>query len=553
MADMDGKSLVRRLGQMKSNRSTIDSHCQEIARLVMPMMAQFGMSNVSFMQGEKRTEYLMEGTAPLALDRYASAIEGFLVPRGEKWSKITTNDKGLNNDPEVKQYFDDANDLLFSSRYDPRAGFQSQVHECLMGVGAFGTTGLFTDGVIHSGNTGSLSAGMTYTSIPLTQLYISQGKNGQVDTVFREFRWPARCWVDSFGPDCPPEIAAAAERDPDLEYTLVHAVMPNPARRIGAMGPQGMKYASYYVWPDKGIIVSRGGYNTLRYAIARGTKGPGEHYGRGPAMLILPEIKSLNKFRYKLLQQQDMALNPPTLIANEMNGAFKMRAGAVNSGMVSQDGRPLAVPYINGANFMPAEREMERIRSIIADAFLLSLFQILIERPGQQTAYEVGQRAKEQATLLSPLVGKLQTEFLGSIIETELDILSEFGALPPMPEALIEAQGEYSITYQSDVMRAMEATELDGYQRWIGDASPMATLNPDILEIVDHEGMLREAAEKRGIPQKHIRSTDQLAQLRAMKQQAAAAQQAIPEAQAVAELEQTQASTKAMHRNGARR
>src|SRR5690606_39049259 len=105
------------------------------------------------------------------LTRYASAIEGFLVPRGERWSKLTTNDKSLNNAPRVKAFFDDANDLLFNVRYDPRAGFQSQMHGTLTGIGAFGTAGLFVDGTVKADNRGAISTGTRYTGIPLVNLY----------------------------------------------------------------------------------------------------------------------------------------------------------------------------------------------------------------------------------------------------------------------------------------------------------------------------------------------------------------------------------------------
>lgn len=545
--DEDGKSLMRRQSQMETDRSVLDTHCNEIAELVLPMMARFQQQG-DMVKGDKRTNKLMEGTSPHALIRYASAIEGFLTPRGERWSKLTTNNKELNKSPKVKQYFEDINELLFNVRYDQRAGFSSQIHECLIGIGAFGTTGLFPDGRLTGGVTGRLVPSMTYKSIPLVQLYVSENGAGFADTAHRKFKHTARNFVADFKDQCPEIVAKHAEKEPDREFDLLHVIMPNPEHRAGALGPKGMRYASWYVFPETGQTIRRGGYNTQRYAIARGIKGPGEVYGRSPAMLLLPEIKTINEMRRGLLRAQHMTLNPPTLLHSEFGSNFNIEPRALNYGMVSADGRPLAIPLQMGNTFPPTEREMERIRSLINDGFLLSLFQVLVNRNSQETATMTLQKAKEQAIILSPLIGKLQTEFLGNIIESEIDILAENGALPRMPQELIEAEGEYSVMYKSDIQRALEAGEIEAYGNWLNDASPMAGVNPDVLEIVDHEALLAEAAEKRGISSRFIRTPEQLAVLRKQKAQQRAMVQAVPAAEAAANIDQTRAKTEQLRR-----
>ena len=542
---------MRRQAQMETERSILDSHCQEIAELVLPMMSTF-FEDTNSNRGGKRTNKLMEGSSPHALMRYASAIEGFLTPRGEKWSKLTTSDTALNRVPAVKEYFEGVNKLLFDVRYDQQSGFGSQIYECLLSVGAFGTTGLFPEGRVIVSDNGSLVPSMSYRSIPLVQLFISENSAGFVDTVHRKFKHTARNFVTDFKDATPEVVQRAVDKEPDREFDLVHVVMPNPEYRRGALGPKGMKYASYYVFPETGKTIRRGGYNTQRYAVARGTKGPGEIYGRSPAMLILPEIKTINQMRRDLLRASHMTLNPPTLLGSEIGANFAMEPRALNYGMVSPDGRPLAIPFQMGNTFPATEREMERIRQLINEAFLLTLFQILVQRNPGETATLTLQKAKEQAIILAPLIGKLQTEFLGSTIESEIDILTEAGAMPEMPDELIEAQGEYTIQYQSDIQRALEVSEIEAYHNWLADAGPMAEGKPELLEVVDHEGILMDAAEKRGISSRFIRTPDQLDGLR----QARAQQQATAAAPALAEqaanIDNTMADTKAKQGGRAR-
>src|SRR4029077_1707786 len=104
---------------------------------------------------------------------------------------------------------------------------------------------------------------------------------------------------------------------------------------------------------------------------------------------------------------------------------------------------------------------MAEERTLIGDAFLVTLFQILTETP-QMTATEVIERTNEKGILLAPTVGRQQSEYLGPMIERELDVLGAQGLLPPMPPRLKEAKGEYQVVYTSPFSRAMRAQEAAG-------------------------------------------------------------------------------------------
>ena len=61
--------------------------------------------------------------------------------------------------------------------------------------------------------------------------------------------------------------------------------------------------------------------------------------------------------------------------------------------------------------------------------------------------------------LLGPLAGRQMSEFLGPMVERELDLLARAGQIPPMPQELAEAGGEYKIEYDSPLARAQRAEE----------------------------------------------------------------------------------------------
>ena len=78
------------------------------------------------------------------------------------------------------------------------------------------------------------------------------------------------------------------------------------------------------------------------------------------------------------------------------------------------------------------------------------------------TATEVIERTTEKGILLAPTVGRQQSEYLGPLIERELDLLAQMRLLDPMPPQLRErAPRIYETVYTSPLSRAARAQEAD--------------------------------------------------------------------------------------------
>ena len=101
------------------------------------------------------------------------------------------------------------------------------------------------------------------------------------------------------------------------------------------------------------------------------------------------------------------------------------------------------------------------------------------------TATEVLERAREKGALLSPTMGRQQSEMLGPMIEREIDLLSQQGLLPPLPDALIEADGEFDIEYDSPLSRSQRSEEAAGWLRTLEAAIAYANTTQDV-SVLDH-------------------------------------------------------------------
>jgi len=522
MADMRADEVLQGYDKLKGNRGTWENHWQEVAERVWPTMAEMTGWRTP---GEKRSEKIFDSTAQRALPRFAAAMDSMLTPVTQVWHGLRTGIPELDDNVEVQRWCDNIRDIMFRQRYAPSANFASQVFECYMSLGAFGTSGLFIDEI--PGVT------MRYRAIPLSELVIDLDHVGRVDTVYRCFQLTARQaaqrkeWAEKL----PRGIVEQANKNPNTQFEFVHCVRPNEDYREGMAGPQGMRYVSRYVSREGQVLLEEGGYRVMPYAVGRYVTGPREIYGRSPAMEALADIKSLQEMEKTMLRMAHRLVDPPLILTEEgAFNAFSVRPNALNYGYLRDDGTPLVQPLITGGN-LPVGIEMtDQKRKAVNDSFLVTLFQILVEQPRVMTATEVLQRAQEKGALLGPTMGRQQSEFLGPIIERELDIMSASGMIQEPPPVLMEyimEGGEILPKYQGPLARLMKTEEAAGILRTIEAMLPVAQASGDmsVLRRINADEAVKLIAEANGVPAKALRTDDEIAEMDAAEQQAMQTQQ----------------------------
>jgi hypothetical protein len=529
MANDRVDDIIRRQEKMSTDRATFDQHWREIAERILPRSDLFRTNR---QPGDKHTERVFDATANLALERFAAAMESMLTPRTQKWHKLRTGVPELDDQKEIKEYLDAVTQILFSVRYAPKANFASQANEAFMSLGAFGTGGVYIDEAV--------GGGIRYRSVHLSELYIAENFQGVIDTVYRKFQMTARQVMQRTtlkGPlrwkpeDIPQKIKEAAEKFPEQLFDFLHAVQPNDDVKYGRKDYKGMLFSSCYISIEGRQMVHEGGYRTMPYAVGRYVTSPKEIYGRSPAMTVLPDIKMLNEMSKTVIRAAHKIVDPPLLLQEDgALQAFDMRPSALNFGGVNEQGQQLVHPLITNARIDIGEAMMDQRRKVINDAFLVTLFQILVDAP-QMTATEAMLRAQEKGALLAPTMGRQQSEFLGPMIEREIDILAKAGALPPMPEMLLEMGGMVEIEYVSPLNRAQRSEDGVAILRTLESLASLAQINPKVLDLFDPIETARELADINGVPAKIMRSPEQLEQKEAeetQQAQAAALLQAAP-------------------------
>jgi hypothetical protein len=518
--------IIARRDRLKSARSAWESHWQEIADRVLPRHAEFTARRTP---GTKRTKEIFDATAAIGLERFAAALESMLTPRSQRWHHLRASLPGLNDLPEVRAWFERVEDILFGARYATHANYASQQHEVYMSLGAFGTGVLFV-------GPDTARNGLLYRAVHLGECSVAEDFQGRIDTLYRDFEHSARQAMQRWGDANPDPIKRAAEKEPDRKFRFIHAVEPRGERDPRKADGVNKPFASVYVAEEGRAIVQENGFDEFPYMVSRYVTAPRETYGRAPAMTVLPDIKMLNEMNKSVIRQAQLAVEPPILVYDDgvlgRNNGVGLTPGFINYGGVNKDGRPLMQPFQSGGRVDIGLELMDQRRRTINDAFLVTLFQILVEQPNM-TATEALMRAQEKGALLTPVVGRQQSEALGPMIAREIAILQRLGVLPAMPDALVAAQGEYEIEYDSPLSRAQRSEQVVGIARTFEVLAPLASAQPDIFDVFDGDALAQLAAEVNGVPQKVLNTPDAIQQLRQGRAQAQQVQALLAAAPAV--------------------
>ena len=517
------QELIRQFSQLKSQRSNWESHWQEVKDRVWPHSADFNTRRSS---GTKRTEEMLDASAALALEKFAAALESLLTPRQQQWHKLQAMDEELADDPQVKAWLELATKWLFRVRAAPGAGYYAHAHEGYKSLGAYGNTCMFVEA--HSGG------GLRYSHVPIAKAYVALNQFGAIDTIFKCYRMTAKQAFQTWGERAPEKARQTLASNPWQELEYLHVVRPNGWRDPQAIGPRGMAWESVHLCLDSQEIIDIGGYAQLPYLFSRYTVNPDESYGRGPAMLVLSNIKILQEQQKTFLRAGHKLVDPPLLVHDEGvlgtgGKVIRLTPGGVNYGGVNAAGRPLIQALQTGGRLDLTFEMMERERETINEAFLVTLFQILVQNP-QMTATEALIRAQEKGQLLAPAVGRQQSELLGPQIHRELWLGLNSGELPPPPEELTS----YEVEYESPATQYQKAATLVAIQRTVEVAAPGLQADPGLMQKFKWDKIIDEAASAQGVPLELIRTEEEYAEARAAYDQAQAAQQAIAMGQGVA-------------------
>lgn len=503
----DAAKIVRRWERLASDRTQWESNWQDIADNLLGRR-DFLTSRTA---GSRRDLRIFDGTAMQAADLLAASLHGMMTNPSTRWFSLAIDDDRVARDEEVTLWLETVEDSMLRVFGDSESEHPQACHEFYLDLGTFATAGMFVGD--------APGRGVLFSTRALGELYIAENAAGRVDTVFRKFKMTARQAKQEFG-EAGPKIEAAIAADKQEEpFEFVHAVYPREEYDGSKRDSKNMPFASCYVSLADKKIVSEGGFHEMPYLVARWSKDAGETYGRGPGWNALADTNMLNAMSKTVIKAAQKVVDPPLLVADD-GVVLPVRTvpGGLNFGRMDARG-PFIQPLQTNARLDIGLEMMEQRRQAIRSAFYADVLQVM--RDPRMTAAQVYQIANELMRTMGPVLGRLQSEFLGPMIDRVFAIMWRQGQIPDPP---LQAQGHpVRVEYISPMAKAQKASVAQAVLRTYEPAIQLAAIDPSVMDNLDNDEAIHILAEANGAPMKMLRdkkARDRIREDRAEKQQA---------------------------------
>jgi hypothetical protein len=531
-------------------------------------------------EGARKTKKIYDNTGADAAQKLAAGLYSRTVNPASKWFYITleTADEELENNKEINNWFDIARDRTQSVINKRGTGALYQTY-CDLTSLCNAVLFIQEDPI----------SGISFRTYPIDRVDIAEDYRGVVDTVYRKFEMTLRQIDQEFPGKLPHDKLQQMETEPDAKAWVLHVVAPRKDRDPDKIDNLNMPFESLYILCEGPVLLEESGYPEMPYAVARLEVLAGELYGRGPATIALPEVKSLNEMAKLQLDGSNMRLRPPLDVPlNAYVNPIQLIPGYKN---LNQDEGGRRVTALNVAGDLQyTAKDIELQQNKVKEIFYND--QLYLRTNAEMTATEVQKRSEIQMQLMGPWQGRLELELFEPMINRILGILIRQGEVPPPPQELLEnadndtfsgrPEGYYEesrmqlagkkskkdkkqtpkqeakerqkystralkIVYDSPLARAQRLVDVQVIDQVKMSIAQSMQLNPqgaqDYLMRFDMVQMEVDRAKALGLPTKYIISQEEYEQAKAQMQQQQQQMQAMQQMGAMADVGQKVGNT----------
>lgn len=370
--------------------------------------------------------------------------------------------------------------------------------------------------------------GVSCTALTAGEYSFSTNYQGEVDTLLRLCRMDTRQVVQKFvrQPDGAMDWGhvtdqvkqAWANSNYAMSFTVFHLIEPNEDWREGAVGRDGMQWGSVK-WlagqPGDRILEHRG-YHEKPFWVPRWKVYGGSDYGVGPGHDALPDMRELQFQAKRKGEVTDMVVKPATQGPPKV---LKLKPGSHTAVANIDHGKVEVIyqaPY--QAIGLVAE-DVQRCRQAIDEATYADLFMAISEREGVQPLNDLEStlRNDEKMTQLGPVIERVNNDMLAVAVERAFGVAMRGDLLPPPPE---EIEGrEIDIEFVSVLAQAQKMMGMGQTERTLAFAGSVAQFQPDVIDNIDGDELVRDHWSRSGAPSAGLRSEKDIEDIRSQRAQ----------------------------------
>jgi len=490
---------------------TVQLHIwQEIQDFMFPNSEQL-LRYKSDATNKRRQIY--DDTGERSLDIFAKNLSSIMANPANKFIGFQPEDTSLLEDREVQLFADDAQRKVLSVFNNPRNRFYDNFYSCVKMIGALGTGALFIDADDEDV--------AKFRAEGPKNINFTEDFSGNVEDVYFEREYPIK-QIKEKGWKLPAQITQKNDED---KLKVLRIIKKNKNYNSKSMKPEDRKYLSEYWLLDYDYLLDTKFFNTMPTPVGRWDKLGDGKWGDCPARVALSNVKLCNVTDKFMTVAMEKILSPTIIVSSESKfGKMNTSSGGVLTvrGSVGDAYRQEAFA---GDPRAPMEWLLYK-QQAIRSAFYIDIFQTAETQT--MTATEASIRNQEKIKLIAPNVARLQSDILGPTAERVLSILIEQGKID-VPEKL-KGQ-EIKVVYLSPMVQAQKANDAANIMQYIQDLALLAQVNPAVLDIVDFDNAADELADIRGVPERLMKSDEDIAAVRDARAKAQQTQQMLSIAQ----------------------
>ena len=492
------KNTLTRLKQLVTKKQPWLDQYQLLGEFIHMRKQEFQQERTV---GEFLTREIFNATGPQAAETAASTLIALLWPASKNRFKMNPpmELEGTNTE---KEYYEFATRTVLKVMDDPKAGFGIATDEYMMDEVVFGTSG--TETVRDS------KTKVRYTAWGISNIYIEEGKNGQVDTIYIEVKVTSQKLVKDYGIDNVSEKTKEEfnEGKFDTEKILVIAIEPRISRIQGKEGNKNMPFSSVHIEKDAKHLLRESGFEEMPITVGRSSKLLGEVYGRSLGMKALPAILELNAIWESVTVAIEKSLDPPLGVYSDSvlgGGEIDTSAGAINvfnPADQAKDRQPIFQLFTVG-EFKQIVALVQSLNEEIGNYFLIDRL-LDFNNETRMTATEASIRDRMRNSTLSRFFNRQMAEYFIPQTERTFNILlasdelgviagsaKDDGTRPIIPDTIarLMADGKdvFDLTFSTPATRIMQSEEADSMLRQAEYAGIWTELGK--TEILDNQNI----------------------------------------------------------------
>lgn len=516
--------ICKKFDKLDANKSVWRGHWRKVAKYTMPNKDfVFGGQT----EGEEKDFQLYDAIGVYATDRLASMFHGMLTNPASVWFALSSGDPQIDSVQPVAKWLQDTARKMVATMNS--SNFQTEVQEVYQDLCSLGTA--------HIRVEEDEADVLRFTTRPIYDCAISENHLGVIDCVYYKYEMTLDQLCEAYPDTVTADMKELRFNDPLKKYIVIHAVEPTDRLPPKLRHPV-MKFTSIHVLKDGNIILKKSGFEENPCIVPRFSKISGEMYGRSPAMKALPDIMMADVMMQAFIDQAQVAITPPVQVPDEgvllpldfsPRGQNYYRAGT----------KDRIEPIQLGGNLSMGDSLLEKVHEKVKQAFFLD--QLHLVENDRMTATEVMQRKDEQLRTMSPILGRLQHEFLRPVIERVFGIMARKGLFDALPLELKKAKLE--VKFVSQIARAQESVDGDNFQRAYSVVTAIMNAQPQAVDLLDGDKIVQFAMKTYGAPLSLLRTDEELKKMREARNQQQQQQQQIQNAQQQSEVAKNVAQT----------